>query len=122
MSGAGPRQRPVDPPGVLAAGLALVLLLVQARTFNETFGVPTSVAVLVVWQLGVVLMLGTASVARAVRLRVALYVLGGLAAFLYGLLTWSFAGAIDVIVAVAAGWGAVRAVVAELGPMSGEET
>lgn len=118
----GSSRRSVDPAGALGAGLALVLLLVQARTFNETFGVPTSVVVLVIWQLGVVLMLGTGAVARAVRLRVALYVLAGLAASLYGLLTWSFAGVIDLVVAVAAGWGTVRAVVLELDPMRGEGT
>lgn len=117
-----PDQRPVDPAGVLAAGLACVLLIVQAQTFNRTFGVPTSVVVLVLWQLGVVLFTGVGAVARSVRLRVTMYVLGGLGAFLYGLLTWSFAGVIDLVVAVAAGWGVVRAVIPLLRPMRREET
>lgn len=110
----GSRGRSVDPAGAVAAGLALVLLVVQAREFGRAFGTPTSVVVLVLWQSGVALMLATGALARSVRLRVALYVLGGLGAFLYGLLTWSFAGLIDLAAAVGAGWGIVAALMPEL--------
>lgn len=106
--------RSIDPAGAVAAGFALVLLLVQAREFGDVFGTRTSVVVLVVWQSGVVLLTATGALARSIRLRVALYVLGGLAAFLYGLLTWSFAGIVDLAVAVAAGYGIVRALMPEL--------
>lgn len=104
----------IDPAGAVAAGLALVLLVVQAREFGDVFGSRTSVAVLVVWQLGVFLLTATGAIARSTRLRVALYMLGGLGAFLYGLLTWSFAGAVDLAVAAATGWGVVRALMPEL--------
>lgn len=107
-------RRAVDPAGAVAAGIALVLLVVQARELGSAFGTRSSVVLLVAWQLGVVLLTATGAVARATRLRVALYVLGGLAALLHGLLTWSFAGVVDLAVAAAAGWGVVRALVPEL--------
>lgn len=107
---AAPRRWSFDPVGVVAAVLALVLLVVQAREFGRAFGTRMPVVVLVVWQMGVVLLTATGAVARSIRLQVALYVLGGLGAFLYGLLTWSYAGVVDLAVAAAAGWGAVRAV------------
>lgn len=106
--------RSIDPAGVVAAGLALVLLVVQAREFGDRFGTAQPVVVLVLWQLMVVLMTTTGALARSTRLRVALYVLGGLGAFLYGLLTWSFAGIVDLAAAAAAGWGVVRALMPEL--------
>lgn len=108
------RDRSVDPAGAVAAAFALVLLVVQAREFGRTFGTPTSVVALIVWQLGVVLMTATGALARSIRLRVALYVLAGLGAFLHGLLTWSFAGVINLAVAVAAGWGVVQAVMSRV--------
>lgn len=110
----GSRGRSVDPAGAVAAGLALVLLVVQAGEFSRAFGTPTSVVVLVLWQSGVMLVMATGALARSVRLRVALYVLGGLGAILYGLLTWAFAGVIDLAVAVGAGWGIVVALMPEL--------
>lgn len=105
------RDRSIDPAGAVGAGLALVLLVVQARELELAFGIPTSVVVLVLWQLGIVALMTVGAIARSVRLRVAVYVLGGLAAFLHGLLTWSFAGIIDLAVAAAAAWGVVRALI-----------
>lgn len=107
-------RRPVDPAGAAAAALALVLLIVQAVALRGTFGDRAAVALLVLWQVGVLALALLATFARTRRMRASAHALVGVTAVLYGLLTWAFAGVIDLVVAAVAGWGLIRTLIPEL--------
>lgn len=102
MGGPGLTGR-VEATGAAAAALAALLVGIQWDVIGDA---PS----LVSWQAGVATLAAVGAVAPSVRIRVATYVLGAVAAVLYGLLSWSAGGAVDLVVALLLVVGVVRSV------------
>ncbi|MDP9021828.1 MAG: hypothetical protein M3N57_03840 [Actinomycetota bacterium] len=105
--GTDPDRRRLARPdrfGAAAAVLAFGLLAVHVWLLwlDAPADVRRRAPAVLAFQAAVTALLIAGAVARRTRWRAALYVLGGLGAFLYGLLTWGLAGVIDVIAAVLA--------------------
>ncbi len=108
------RARRVDLAGLIAAALALLLVVWQARAM-QTQGRQEALPVLL-WQVMVVLLAVVGAVVPRLRLRAAMYALGVVSAVLYALLSWPLGGAVDVVVAAVLAWGLVRTMVAYAAP------